>query len=63
MSCIKVNEMPRILHIIPRLHKGGAERLCLDICNQLQKRDGVRVRLITFSDENNYPFLKTLRGK
>ncbi|MBR6083474.1 MAG: glycosyltransferase family 4 protein [Salinivirgaceae bacterium] len=47
----------RILHIIPRLNKGGAERLCLDICNQLQKRDGVQVRLITFSDENHYPFL------
>lgn len=49
--------MSRIIHIIPRLNKGGAERLCLDICNQLQKRDGVQVRLITFSDENNYPFL------
>ncbi|MBR3568994.1 MAG: glycosyltransferase family 4 protein [Salinivirgaceae bacterium] len=47
----------RILHIIPRLRKGGAERLCLDICNQLQKRDDVQVRLITFSDENHYPFL------
>ena len=49
--------MPRILHIIPRLRKGGAERLCLDICNQLQKREDVQVRLITFSDENKYPFL------
>lgn len=47
----------RILLIIPRLCKGGAERLCLDICNQLQKREGVQVRLITFSDENNYPSL------
>ena len=47
----------RILLIIPRLNKGGAERLCLDICNQLQKRDDVQVRLITFSDENHYLFL------
>ena len=47
----------RILHIIPRLRKGGAERLCLDICNQLQKCDGVQVRLITFSDGNAYPML------
>ena len=47
----------RILHIIPRLRKGGAERLCLDISNHLQKREGVQVRLITFSDENQYPFL------
>lgn len=46
-----------ILHIIPRLNKGGAERLCLDICNQLQKRDDVQIRLITFSEENHYPFL------
>lgn len=49
--------MLRILHIIPRLNKGGAERLCLDICNQLQKHIDVQVRLITFSDENFYPFL------
>lgn len=49
--------MLRILHIIPRLNKGGAERLCLDICNQLQKHNDVQVRLISFSDENNYPFL------
>ena len=47
----------RILHIIPRLRKGGAERLCLDICNQMQKCDGVQVRLITFSDDNAYPAL------
>ena len=47
----------RILHIIPRLRKGGAERLCLDICNQLQKREDVQVRLITFSDDNAYPTL------
>lgn len=47
----------RILHIIPRLCKGGAERLCLDICNQLQKRDDVQIRLVTFSEENHYPFL------
>jgi len=49
--------MLRILHIIPRLRKGGAERLCLDICHQLQKRCDVQIRLITFSDENQYPFL------
>lgn len=49
--------MLRILHIIPRLRKGGAERLCLDICNELQKRDNVQVRLITFSEDNSYTFL------
>ncbi len=47
----------RILHIISRLNKGGAERLCLDICNQLQNCSDVQVKLITFSVENAYPFL------
>ncbi|MBO4602725.1 MAG: hypothetical protein J5651_06165 [Salinivirgaceae bacterium] len=47
--------MMRILYIIPRLRKGGVERLCLDICNQLQKRESMQVRLITFSDDNAYP--------
>lgn len=49
--------MTRVLHIIPRLRKGGAERLCLDICNQLRQCPNVQVRLITFSGENEYPFL------
>lgn len=49
--------MLRILHIIPRLNKGGAERLCLDICNQLQNCSDVQVKLITFSGENAYPYL------
>lgn len=49
--------MSRILHILPRIRKGGAERLCLDICNQLQKCEGVQVRLLTFSAENEYPLL------
>ncbi len=49
--------MTRILHIIPRLCKGGVERLCLDICNQLRQCPNVQVQLITFSNENEYPFL------
>ena len=47
----------RIIQIIPRIRKGGAERIVLDICNELSKRDGVEVLLITFSDDNGYPFL------
>ncbi len=47
----------RILYIIPSLQKGGAERLVLDICKELTKRDGVVVKLITFTDQNEYPFL------
>lgn len=46
----------RILHIIPSLKKGGAERLCLDICIAL-KKIGHDVRIITFSSLNEYKYL------
>jgi glycosyltransferase involved in cell wall biosynthesis len=47
----------RILYIIPNLRKGGAERLVLDMCIELATREGVVIKLITFSDENEYRFL------
>ena len=47
----------KILNIIPNLKKGGAERLVLDICNELKQRDGVEVKLITFTKDNQYEFL------
>jgi len=50
----------KILHIIPNLKKGGAERLALDICIELQKRQGIEVCLVTFSEENDYQFLSKL---
>lgn len=43
-----------ILHIISNLRKGGAERLALDICIELSKRDKVKVCLVALSDENAY---------
>lgn len=49
----------KILHIIPNLRKGGAERLCLDICSELQNQ-GHQVKLVTFSDKNEY---KEFSGK
>jgi len=49
--------MIKVLHIIPNLRKGGAERLVLDICNELTNREGVVVKLITFTDQNEYSFL------
>jgi len=49
--------MLKILHIIPSIHKGGAERLVLDICNELLERDGVEVCLVTFYDSNEFDFL------
>ena len=47
----------KIIHLIPSLQKGGAERLCLDICNTLNKRASHQVKLINFHPKNDYPFL------
>jgi glycosyltransferase involved in cell wall biosynthesis len=47
----------RILHIIPSLRKGGAERLTIDICRELSSRKGIRVVLLLLHDEQAYPFL------
>ena len=44
----------KILHIIPNLHKGGAERLVTDIVRELSKREGIAVRLVLFRDEIAY---------
>ncbi|MCK9612720.1 MAG: glycosyltransferase [Bacteroidales bacterium] len=44
----------KILHIIPSLRKGGAERLALDMCNGLAEVSGIVVKLICFSDSNDY---------
>lgn len=44
----------RILHIIPNLKKGGAERLSLDICAALTIRPGCEVRLICLHDMLQY---------
>lgn len=47
----------KILHIIPTLAKGGAERLVLNICNELKLTKDNQVKLITFRHHNAYPFL------
>jgi glycosyltransferase involved in cell wall biosynthesis len=47
----------KILHIIPNLKKGGAERLALNIVSELQSTSNIEVQLITFRSENDYPFL------
>ena len=49
-------ETMNILHIIPNLGKGGAERICLDMCLQL-KKNGHNVKLILLEDRNEYPEL------
>ena len=44
----------KILHIIPSLSKGGAERLVLDICAELMGREDILVKLIVLSYNNEY---------
>jgi glycosyltransferase involved in cell wall biosynthesis len=44
----------RIVHVIPSLAKGGAERIVIDICRQLQNTPGVEVKLVVFADVNTY---------
>ncbi len=46
--------MLKILHIIPSLSKGGAERLVITICSELQKRVDIDVRLVVLSNTNDY---------
>lgn len=47
----------KVLHIIPNLRKGGAERLCIDTCLALRNASGVEVLLINLHPENTYSFL------
>lgn len=47
----------QVIHVIPNLRKGGAERLALNIVQELATRSSIEVVLITFSDQNDYPFL------
>lgn len=44
----------KIIHVIPSLDKGGAERLAADICKELSQREGVKVKLVTFRKDNAY---------
>jgi glycosyltransferase involved in cell wall biosynthesis len=54
----------KILHVIPNLKKGGAERLALNIVNSLQSISNIDVQFITFGSENDYQFLtKTINWK
>lgn len=46
--------MKKILHIIPSLRKGGAERMVLDICSQQSKLKNVKVKLVCFFKINSY---------
>jgi glycosyltransferase involved in cell wall biosynthesis len=41
----------KVLHIIPTLQLGGAEKLCIDICEELSKRPGVEVKLALLQNQ------------
>ena len=47
----------KILHIIPNLKKGGAQRIALDLCNSLLQLDNAEVKLLYFEGENEFSFL------
>ena len=47
----------KVLHVIPNLLVGGAQRLVLDICNELNARNDVVVKLLVFSPENKLKHL------
>lgn len=49
--------MLKILFIIPSLNKGGAERLLLDICNELQLRENIQLKLLILYPQNEYDFM------
>ena len=44
----------RIVHIIPSLKKGGAERITVDICIELSKRPNIEITLVSLCKENEY---------
>jgi glycosyltransferase involved in cell wall biosynthesis len=53
--------LKRILHIIPSLRKGGAERIVLDILKQLIKQETYQAHLIIFKNEIEYDITELKR--
>src|SRR5688572_7881417 len=47
----------RILHAIPSMAKGGAQRYCADVCAELSSRKDIEVLLLTMSPHNTYSFI------
>lgn len=45
----------KILHIVPDLHIGGAERLVIDIVGELAGHRDIEVRMVIFRDKVEYP--------
>ena len=49
--------MIKVLHVIPNLVKGGAQRIAIDICKELSKHDDIEVMLVYFEGENEFSYL------
>jgi len=43
----------KILHVIPNLLKGGAQRLVIDICNEISKKDSLECKILVLNKSNN----------
>ena len=43
----------KVLHVIPNLVKGGAQRLVIDICNEFKKHKDFEVKIIVLSNSKN----------
>jgi glycosyltransferase involved in cell wall biosynthesis len=46
--------MLKVLYVIPELRRGGAERLVIDICTEINKRNDVTAMIAVFRDKNLY---------
>ncbi len=46
----------KILYVIPSLQKGGAERLAIDICKEVNARQEHEAMLLVLSDKNEYTY-------
>ncbi len=52
-----MNNKIKVLHIIPSIGKGGAERVAVNLCNELSIRENIEVKLIYFYPYNEYEHL------
>ena len=43
----------KILHVIPNLLKGGAQRLVIDICNELTIKEGLECKILVLRNYVN----------
>ena len=43
----------KILHVIPNLLKGGAQRLVIDICNEISKKESLECKILVLNKSNN----------